>query len=171
MDTHQNEADEALFAAIGKLTVTWAHLEGGLDLMIQVIFHDLDNPPGEKEVPKALSRKIRYLKRAFKKLPVSEDDRTRYDQLFQDIQTESIVRHDIIHGFIFLHTEGTGQAKAVRFLQNKLHLDHKLVHLDTASIMEAAIRAKKLASFTMNWPRLIREPLEEERQQSGEQNH
>jgi hypothetical protein len=63
-------ADEAFFAAIGRLTISWAHIEVGLDWLVRIAHHDLGGYERiEAEEPISLKRKLTYLRKAFRTLP------------------------------------------------------------------------------------------------------
>jgi len=149
--------DERLFAAVGRLTVTWAHLEFGLDSMIAVIHGLMDGRLYEKQLPKQLSEKLRYIRRAFDRLGIAEADRPRYDKLIDDIEVASTTRHDIIHGFPIHHANDTGEAKLVRLQigKEKWIEPHREIVITVDSVLEAALVAQSLALKTGNWARTM----------------
>ncbi|PCJ70339.1 MAG: hypothetical protein COA62_06985 [Rhodobiaceae bacterium] len=162
MVEYSNKTDEALFAAIGRLTVSWAHLELGLDAMIDTIFYDLENPPKEKELPIALRRKLKYLRKAVKLIPMRPGDAEEYAALIDNIAKESDIRHDIIHGAIVEHTEGTGTARAIRIIRERGKFSQKEIHLTIQSVMEAVVRVNKLAPIPLNFAALVQKAIHEQ---------
>jgi hypothetical protein len=69
--------DDAFAAAIGHLVLSWAGLEVALDVSARQIMHRYGGTSLEKELPRALERKIRFLKDAFRKLPALVSERER----------------------------------------------------------------------------------------------
>lgn len=64
------DGDEGFYSAIGKLTISWAYVEFGLDWLIREIHEPLDGHKHiEPDAPISLQRKLRYLRRAFRTLP------------------------------------------------------------------------------------------------------
>ncbi|MCE9649889.1 MAG: hypothetical protein K8R18_09735 [Parvibaculum sp.] len=139
--------DEKFFGAIGRLTISWSHLELGLDVGIYLIHRYLGGKDREKELPRALSRKLKYFKRALEHLPVSEQNLPRYKSLITDIQNASDTRHDIIHGAVVSHEEGSGEAKLVRLIYKDSGWDTKPIDASTVSILQAARDAEELATI------------------------
>jgi len=56
--------DEHFFAAIGWLTISWAHVEAGVDFAIDVIHRCLGGIEIEREMPRtSIYRKLRYIRK------------------------------------------------------------------------------------------------------------
>jgi hypothetical protein len=148
--------DEKLFAAVGRLTVTWAHLEFGLDAMIAVIHGLMDGRLHEKKLPRQLSKKLKYLRKAFDRIGVAEADRPRYDKFLDDVEAASVTRHDIIHGFPIHHASDTGEAKLIRLnIGTEKWGEHREVVITVASVMAAVDIAQKLAGKSSNWAKTM----------------
>src|SRR5258708_12028691 len=63
------DGDEGFYSAIGKLTISWAYVEFGLDWLIREIHEPLDGHKHiEPDAPISLRRKLRYLRRVFRTL-------------------------------------------------------------------------------------------------------
>ena len=168
MANYCNHEDEALFSAIGRMAISWAQLEFSIDAMVHAIFHTFDNPPGDAEIPRSLSSKLRYLKSSLQKKPEIFGDVTKYSNLFTNIKTESVTRHDIIHGTIINHIEGNGDATALRLIRYKESHRFKQINFNVKDILKAAIRAQKLSYISFSW---VLKNTEETHQPNGEQNH
>jgi hypothetical protein len=153
--------DELLFAAVGRLTVAWAHLEFGLDSMILLIHNTMDNAKHEPRLPRVLSRKIDYLRAAFKRLGIAEVDQPRYNAFLDEVRAQSVTRHDIIHGFPVYHPSDEGEAKLVRLTIGKSHWDQKEVTINIATVTEAWEDAYKLAGKALNWTRVMLQAYED----------
>lgn len=147
MDEFTSPEDEKFFGAIGRLTISWSHLELGLDTGIYLIHHYLGGKDREKELPRALSRKLKYFKRALEHLPISDQDLPKYRGLITNIQDASDTRHDIIHGAVVSHEEGSGEAKLVRLIYKDTGWDAKSIDATTQSILTSARDAQELANI------------------------
>ena len=97
-------------AAIGRLTISWAHIEAGLDFAIDVIHCCLGGAHIEPLPRTALSRKLTYIRKWLKTAPSEPTFQTSIAALMDAIEAAANTRHDIIHGFIVEHAEGTGEA-------------------------------------------------------------
>lgn len=143
--------DERLLTAVGSLTVSWAHLEFGLDAMILVIHNWMDGAKYEKQLPVALKNKINYLRAAFKRLGVAPADLPRWMKFLDDVKAASETRHDIIHGFPIHHPSDEGEAKLIRLLIQKDDWVQKPITITIASVLEASATATALAGKASNW--------------------
>ena len=110
MASYTSSADEGLFAAIGRLTISWAHLEFSLDCIVEIIHWGFGGKDIEPEIPRALQRKISYLRAAFKQIPLPPDAAQGYQNLFDQIEAAAQTRHDVIHGIIIEQVERSGEA-------------------------------------------------------------
>lgn len=169
MATYTGANDEEFFASIGRLALAWGHLEAGLDIFVYLVFVGLGNPPGDKEIPLSLSRKIRYLRSALNKLPIGDDERDAIFQKLDEIKQEAETRHDIIHGIVVEQVENSGTAEIVRLINQKTRLEQKHLTVTSLSVLEAAQRAQQLSSFTLTLGSLLRDPLLEYARQYVEQ--
>jgi hypothetical protein len=75
-----SEADEEFFGAIGRLTISWGHLELGLDAMVEILYRGCEGNLIEPEMPRNLQRKITFLRKAVKKLPIGEAALRQYSK-------------------------------------------------------------------------------------------
>lgn len=146
MGNYTSPADEALFSAVGRLTISWAHLEFGLDISILILHGMLSEKYREKEIPRALKKKIKYLRKAIRLLPMDDDVLQTFMNFLDKIQDESEVRHDVIHGVVTEHIEGSGEATFTRIFHRKDGLTSSPVTADTKDILLAANRANKITS-------------------------
>jgi hypothetical protein len=71
--TFTSEADEAFFGAIGRLTISWGHLELGLDCMVHILYHGFKGNTIEREIPRNLQRKITFLRSSWSSQPIGAD--------------------------------------------------------------------------------------------------
>ena len=144
--TYTSPADEAFFAAIGRLTISWAYVETGISFLIEMIHHSLN---GEERVdrvkPISLTRRLTYLRKAFRTLPELASFQDGFGNLATTIEAESETRHDIIHGFVLHHEEGTGRATLLRQLSG--NPPGRKVDVTTEDILRCAIRMNKIRSI------------------------
>lgn len=140
--------DEAFFAALGRLTLSWAHLEFGLDAAISIIHQRLGGDNIEPEVPIHLARKVKYLKRSIRRLaPLSAYQATAIPMLEQIAQAVEF-RKNAVHGVVVSHST-TSEAEVVRLLHSKDgHHTEKRLSVSTLSILKASDDASKLAAQT-----------------------
>ncbi|MGJ0503280.1 MAG: hypothetical protein ACR65X_05925 [Methylocystis sp.] len=148
--------DEALFSAIGRLVISWAHLEAGLQATIEIVHFSLEGAHHEQILPRALNKKLAYLRRAITRI-AGDEIADPWLAFFDDVARESDQRHDIIHGFIIQHAEATGAAKAIRVIHERERTKLKPVELSTISILQAANRAQKLARRALLFPMAVHE--------------
>jgi hypothetical protein len=148
--------DEAFFSAIGRLVISWAHLEAGLQATIEIMHFSLGGAQHEQTLPRALNKKLAYLRRSVKRIAGNEFAEP-WIAFFDDVAHESDQRHDIIHGCIIQHAEATGAAKAIRVIHERERTKLRHVGLSTISILQAANRAQKLAGRALLFPDAVRE--------------
>lgn len=170
MSIYTSREDEEFFGAIGRLTVSWAHLEMGLDCVIEILHHAFGGKEIERVIPWALKRKIRYLRAYIKRYPLPEEVMQNYNRLFDEILAASETRHNIIHGAIIEHAERSGEATFIRILRKKGHSSTKEIKIRTKDILMAAREAQKLSSKTLLWATETQKFVHELLQQRDEQN-
>ena len=146
MSNSTSPADQEFFAAIGRLTISWGHLGLGLDCMVEIIHHGFGGREIEPVMPRALQRKITYLRTAFKKLPIEQEALQGYLTLFDQIETAAQTRHDIIHGVVIEHAERSGEATMVRATRHGERVTKKRFKMTTRDILKAARDTQKLNS-------------------------
>lgn len=140
------EGDEDFYASIGKLTISWAYVEFGLDWLIREIHEPLDGQTiVESEIPISLQRKVKYLRRAFNKLPQLAQFRGRFEKIADETIAASTERHDLIHGFII--SQQGDKAIMVRMLPGVKK--PKLFPVTTVSILKAAVRADAIQAQSL----------------------
>jgi hypothetical protein len=156
------------FACIGRLAVAWAHLEVGLEMMVSIT-RNLGGSEIEPERPKALNRKLKYLRKYFNSIKSPDIGIQNYARLFDEIAAKSDFRHDIIHGALVERAAGEGNTKLVRILHVENRLDPKPIQVDSHAILQAAKEAEALASKTLKWGDEMSDRLRELARQAGVQ--
>ena len=121
------------FALIGLITVFWAKLEGAIDVCNHLAFEH-GGSRFEKNLPKSMSRKLKYMRLCHNKLPALHDAKDRAGALIDTIHALRERRNDLIHGVAMIFPTG-----------DLLHI-FKLSHgengllVGTASITNDALR-------------------------------
>jgi hypothetical protein len=154
------DEDETFFGAIGRLTLAWGRVEIALDVLVYEAFyrhHALLDP----EPPMSLKRKIKYLRKAFRVVPKFTPYNDRFIKIADSVMQESKTRHDIIHGIVFRHIKGSGQAMMFRWPPGEYRAKPFVV--TTAKVLEAekrihSIPALELAFEVQGWPALKKRP-------------
>jgi len=142
--TYTSLADEEFFGAIGRLTISWAHLELGLDGMVHILYHGFGGKAIDPEIPQTLSRKIRFLRAAFKKLPIGDEGINGYLSFLDRVEAAAVTRHDIIHGIVVDQAEGSGEATIVRIARKRGVVSTRRFTASTTDILRAAAEAQRL---------------------------
>jgi len=151
MSDYTSPSDEEHFAAIGRLTVAWALLEAGLDMSVGCIhLYAGGSQAIEPELPRALERKMRYLRKAFNQIgPLSRWKET-FPTLAEQIKVASDFRHDIVHGFAISHPPGSIQVTLLRFLWEPQNYRIKPITVTAELLLREALKAQKLAGQTLS---------------------
>ena len=165
-------ADQEFFAAIGRLTISWAHIEAGIDITISIARH-IGGAKVQPDPPRTgLNRKIAYIRKWLK--TVREPTFcTAVESLISQIESAADVRHDLIHGFIIEQAEGSGEAEMVRILGTAADpYRRKKYKITTVEILRAATDAGKLAGRSLRLGTMLQEGiaalLEEVKKPGGE---
>jgi hypothetical protein len=150
MATFTSKEDEEFFAAIGRLTISWAQIELGLDCAIDIIHRFLGGQEIDPETPRtSLYRKMKYIRRWAKTVP-EPTFRNSIPDLMDAIESAAEARHDIIHGAVIEQEENTGEAKMVRLIHSAMKpVDKRYYNVTTVEIMRAAVEAGKLGGRSL----------------------
>ena len=67
---------------VGRLMISWALFEQGLEFCTNLVYHNAGGKHKDRELPRNFSRKVKYLRKRFRDLPVlaplaTEGGRTR----------------------------------------------------------------------------------------------
>jgi len=148
---HTSKTDEEFFAAIGRLTISWGHLGIGLDGIVEILYYGFNGKTLVDEIPRSLRRKITFMRAALRRLPIGEEAINGFMMLLDKIETASQKRHDIIHGVVIEHTEGSGEATMVRATRGKNGVTKREFKVTTTTILRAANEAQKLSGTVLRW--------------------
>jgi len=150
MATFTSREDEQFFAAIGRLTISWAEIELGLDCAVDIIHRFLGGDKIDAEAPRtSLYRKMKYIRKWSKTIP-EQTFREAVPILLDQIASAAETRHDMIHGIVVSMEEGTGEAEMVRLIHSATKpTDKKYFKVTTKDILTAAVAASKLATRSL----------------------
>jgi hypothetical protein len=144
-----SKEDVEFFGAIGRLTISWAQIEFGLDCAIDIVHQFLGGQNIISTAPKtSLYRKIEYLRRWGNTIP-EPTFRDALPVLLDEIESSSVTRHDLIHGVILKMEQGTGEAEMARLIHNRSSVEKKYFKIQTVEILRAAVAADKLAGRSL----------------------
>ncbi len=150
MNDYTSKEDEDFFGSIGRLTISWAYIELGIDLAVSTIYRQLGGDKIDKRMPFALQRKLTFLKQAANVIATLSPYRDRLINLAHAVEKHSGTRHDIIHGFVVEHlSEVPRRAKLVRLLRKGDTASFKPVVVTTISILEEAVKADQIATHSL----------------------
>lgn len=145
MSTNPFETEE-LAAAIGRLAIRWASLELALDLSMYDIFHVRGGDSIEKELPRSLERKTRFLRAAVKKLPVLLQHQRRTSNLLDRVSKAAEFRHDVLHGVGFRYlVPNSPEIAMTRLLREPTLFKAKQFAVTVEQINQEADETAKLA--------------------------
>jgi hypothetical protein len=144
--TYMSPADEMLFASIGRLTISWAIIEGSLDVIVSIIHHRIGGKAIEPEMPWALKRKLKYIRRCFSKIEALKSFADPVPNLMTDILSASEMRQNIIHGVATHHPQGASTIKMTRLIRGGEFYFRKNFQVTTIEILQAAVAANKLSA-------------------------
>jgi hypothetical protein len=100
MDYPRFEAPSPRFlSALGAVTLNWAAIEAALDFATAIIFHEYRHDKMEREIPRALERKISFLRDGVKHADLAKIH-ARAEKLLCDLLAEKDGRHTLVHGAI-----------------------------------------------------------------------
>jgi len=163
--TYTSEADENFFGAIGRLTISWAHLELGLDGAVFEIHRAFGGRDIETELPRSLSRKLAYLRTWVKQIEaLGGENADGFLGLLDSIETSSQTRHDLIHGIVTEMEEGSGKAEFKRLLHTGGRPKVREFSMTTVDILRAATEAQRLSGKTLLWARELQKFVSERTQ-------
>lgn len=147
MDDHSSPADEAFFAAIGRFTLAWAHLEFALDAAISIIHQRLSGHTIERDVPIHIGRKVKYLKLCLRKLEPLSPFRDLTLPILQEIAAAVEFRKNLVHGAINSHPSGATEINLIRLLHSSDgHHTSKKITVTISMVRDATNQAMQLAN-------------------------
>jgi hypothetical protein len=153
--TYTKPNDERFFAAVGRYTISWAFLETAIDHMVFASHTWAGGNEIEPEMPWAIDRKIKFLRKSFKRLPGFQPFAVEGEMILNDAKKASDNRHDIIHGVITDHPEDATIVKMVRLMREKSGRSFKEYHVSTGGIEREAVDTNLLGNHALKLARRI----------------
>jgi hypothetical protein len=146
MSSPATSIDLQFLASIGSLTLAWGQLEGAIDGFVGLLHWHVGGQQIERVMPWQLSRKIEYIKKCFRKIPVLQPSAQLACDIMDKIDEASEIRHDLIHGYVVEKMQGVGEAKLLRLLRPKKGetFRQKPIHVTTAIVIEHTNTALQL---------------------------
>ncbi len=132
-----------IFFAVGELVLGWAFAEQNLDNMVTIFFHGA-GAKTEAELPVALNRKMKYLRKCLRTVPALASFRANAEQLIDEAEKLSDTRHTVIHGAI---SEYNSQIQVITFVKLKAVKDRHWVdprHMKLDHLLGIGVEAGKL---------------------------
>lgn len=130
----------AAHAGIGLNVVHWGYVEHMLDMLI--IWHNhTTNSPTLQPHPRALTRKLDYLKLIEKDVSLSEKDRSSIREIRLVVSEISERRHDFTHSFMDIeHTHTSWKFNRFQYDGPEVRLIRKTYDLDKLAALTEEIR-------------------------------
>jgi hypothetical protein len=99
LDVMEGHLDQSVhMTVIGGVTITWAMLEIGLDKCNHTILHRCGGEAIQADMPRSLSSKISFFKKAHARLALLSPYRVEAAQMAEQVLLLKEKRHDLIHG-------------------------------------------------------------------------
>jgi hypothetical protein len=142
---------DQFYGCIGRLVVSWGHLEIWLDFSIAVIHNNLEGKTLQDEKPRFLDAKLKYLRKAARDLPALAPHRKELLKLADDIEAAAIMRHDLVHGAVAGHPNSPTEAEMLRLMRKKHQPPFKIFKVTTHQISKAMLDAQGIAKRVMEF--------------------
>lgn len=84
---------------LGLITLHWSYIETTLDALVAITYHHHGGNKIERELPRMLGRKLKYLRRAFARAPKLSKHEKAAAAFFGQVEDLSERRHVLIHGY------------------------------------------------------------------------
>jgi hypothetical protein len=157
-----SKKNEDFYGALGRLTISWARLELGLDCAVDVVHNVLGGNNINPTAPKtSLYRKTEYLRRWAKTVP-EPTLRDATPILMDEIEGAAETRHDLIHGVIIKMEAGTGEAEMARIIHSrgasKPPFEKKYFKVTTLDILRAMAMGTGLQDLIPVLQKMIDKP-------------
>ena len=96
-----------LSMSVGQLVLSWSFVENSLDQWVAIIYQGVGGKQIEREIPRALKRKIKFLRRCFKNIALLEPFAEEAIELLGQAKDVSDIRHIVVHGYISKYDSNT----------------------------------------------------------------
>jgi hypothetical protein len=99
---------------LGALTLNWAAIEGALDFSVSMIFRYLRNEKMQAEIPRALEKKIIFIRQALRHEQLASIENPSR-KLMTDLMAAKDGRHSLVHGAVLRADETSITTLRVRY--------------------------------------------------------
>lgn len=96
----ENEDFNSLCTAIGFIVINWALAEQSLDLLVETIHRECAGKDIERNLPRAFSHKVRFLRKMFDKSVALQTFAEEGMKLLDRMESLAETRHDLVHGVV-----------------------------------------------------------------------
>lgn len=110
---------ESLYPVIGKMTVSWALIEGALDCCVVMLFAVLGGNELQRTIPGMLQPRVEFVRKAFTLLPALSALKDKADQLCSDITALSTKRHNFTHGIFMQYSSKEQKIMVMRLRRER----------------------------------------------------
>ena len=153
--------DEAFYAAVGRFSMSWSILESGLDHSVLIIHEFLKTCRAfEPDPPRSLERKIDFLRKCVRRLPELAPFQSAVLELTEKITKASVLRHDIIHGFLTEDPRTASiEVKMSRIMPGSIKADtprlEKQFSLNPTKITDRAQELNQLGAHALEFAQVL----------------
>ena len=89
-----------LSMAVGQMVLSWSFVEVSLDQWVAIIYQGVGGRNLAEEIPRALTRKIKFLRRCFRNIAALDPFAEEATKLLDRAKEISEIRHTVVHGYI-----------------------------------------------------------------------
>lgn len=93
-----SESERDFYAHLGLYAELWSGVEGAIEFLIEFIYKNFGGLTVEPEPPLALERRLKFLRKAAKRLPELSSEEAEIVRMTDFLRDESSFRHLLIHG-------------------------------------------------------------------------
>ena len=152
-DEFPPEIIEPLCGAIGHMVLSWASVEACLDYNTAIIFQAAGGKHLDDQIPQALGRKLKFLRRCFSRLPMLEPFADEAHLYFEEAKRLSNTRNLVVHG---VASKYDNTNKCFQFTMFEL-VDGRTMHkanqlwVPVRKILDEAIDCQELSRRLINF--------------------
>lgn len=150
-----------LYTEVGRLTIFWTYLEMALDSLCYTLFVHYGGNKIEAELPRALSRKVDFVKRCLSKNPALIAHKEQGRLLIKRAAEAGEERHWLLHGVAFKHDqfEAGGSIGLRRTVHQKTKLTIEDREISLEEIQKHSLRFRLLTNEISRWEKELADPF------------
>jgi hypothetical protein len=147
MEPSEAERYQDLCTVIGEFTIKWALTEMAFDGLVLTLFKLHQGAKLDKEIPRALKRKVDFARRCFNQVPSLAPFATDAHYIIDAVYKAGNERHTLVHGVVSNLSEfqATGKFSLLRTIHEK-----EIIHFESEQLelLDIAMRASMLPLLT-----------------------